>query len=110
MDRFAICQAFLQLESDWNVDGWLRERPSNQRRLESIGVQLHRMAYANPYGWVDITAEPQAGDDPLDEQVREIYIRHALLWKLPLDARHKAVARRLFVPEWLAQFGQMVQP
>lgn len=28
MDRFAICQAFYQLESDWNIGGWLRERPS----------------------------------------------------------------------------------
>lgn len=44
-DRFDICGAYLALENDWNVGGWLRERPSNQRRRESIGVQLHRMQY-----------------------------------------------------------------
>lgn len=109
MDRFAICQAFCQLESDWNVGGWLRERPSNQRRMQSIGVQLHRMGFVNPFGWVDIAAAPQAGDDPMDERVREIHIQHALLWGLPLDGALKAVARRLFVPEWLAQFEQMAK-
>lgn len=107
MDRFAICQAFEQLESDFNVGGWVRERPSNQRRRESIGCQLARIKYHNPHGWVDIEAEPQEGDDPMDEEVREIYLRHALIWGLPLDADLKAAAQRIFTPEFLAGFDQM---
>lgn len=106
MDRFAICQAFQQLEADYNVDGWLRERPSNQRRMESIGCQLARMGYSNPYGWVDIGDEPDEGDDPMDEEVRSIYVDHVLKWGLPMDDGLKAVARRLFVPEYLARFDQ----
>ena len=46
MDRFNICQAYAQLESDYNVGGWLRERPTNLRRMESIEVQLHRMGFS----------------------------------------------------------------
>lgn len=105
MDRFAICQAFSQLEADYNVGGWLRERPSNQRRMESIGVQLHRMGYANPYGWVDIEDEPDEGDDDFDEEVRQVYVDHVLKWGLPMDDDLKTVAQRLFVPEYLAQFS-----
>ena len=104
MDRFAICQAFAQLEADYNVGGWLQERPSNQRRRESIGVQLHRMGYSNPCGWTDIGADPDG--DPFDEVVRSIYVDHVLKWGLPMDDGLKAVARRLFVPEYLAQFPQ----
>ena len=44
-DRFDICEAYYLLEVDYNVGGWLRERPSNQRRMESIGVQLDRIAF-----------------------------------------------------------------
>lgn len=44
-DRFDICCAYSALEYDWNAGGWLRERPSNQRRRESIEVQLHRMGF-----------------------------------------------------------------
>lgn len=44
-DRFDICGAYLALENDWNVGGWLRERPSNRRRRESIGAQLQRMPF-----------------------------------------------------------------
>ena len=109
MDRFAVCQAFAQLEADYNVGGWLRERPSNQRRNESIGCQLDRMGYANPYEWVDITAEPGLDDygypDSFDEEVRTVYVDHALKWGLPMDDDLKAVARRIFVPEYLAQFS-----
>ncbi|MDX9971913.1 MAG: hypothetical protein RBU21_02875 [FCB group bacterium] len=111
MDRFAICQAFQQLESDFNEGGILWERPSNQRRNESIGVQLLRMGYSNPYDWVDIAAEPELDSfeypDPFDEEVRFIYLDHALKWGLPLDAGLKAAARRIFVPEYLEKFPQM---
>lgn len=44
-DRFDICEAYCVLEWDYNVGGWLPERPSNRRRMESIGVQLYRMQF-----------------------------------------------------------------
>ena len=113
MDRFAICQAFQQLESDYNVGGILRERPSNQRRRESIGCQLARLGYSNPYGWVDITCEPELDDygyaDHFEEEVRSIYGDHALKWGLPMDEELKATASRLFVPEYQAQFPNFTQ-
>ena len=106
MDRFAICQAFAQLEADFNHGGWLRERPSNQRLGESIGCQLARIGYSNPYGWVDISAPIEEGDDPMDEEVREIYMRHILLWDLPIDAGLMAAIKRFFTEEFVASFPQ----
>ena len=105
MNRFSICQAYAQLESDYNVGGWLRERPSNQRRLESIGAQLSRMGYSNPYGWVNIEAEPgeDAGDD---DEVREIYMHAVLRLNLPITAALMQAMRRYFVPEFLAEYPQ----
>ena len=44
-DRFDICAAHAALESEWNVGGMLRERPSNARRREATGCQLRRMGY-----------------------------------------------------------------
>lgn len=44
-DRFDICEAHCVLEWDYNVGGWLRERPTNIKRMESTGVQLHRMGF-----------------------------------------------------------------
>ena len=44
-DRLDICEAYYILESDYNVGGWLRERPSNVRRMESCSVQLHRIGF-----------------------------------------------------------------
>ena len=105
MNRFSICQAYAQLEADYNVGGQLRERPSNQRRLESIGVQLSRMGYSNPYGWVDIEAEP-GEDDGDDNEVREIYMRAVLRWDLPIDAALMRAMRRYFAPEFLAEYPQ----
>lgn len=45
-NRLDIVHAWLQLESDYNVGGWLRERPSNVRRREACSVQAHRMGYS----------------------------------------------------------------
>ncbi len=44
---FDICQAHAQLESDYNMGGIVRERPSNRRRRECI-VLRHAacMSYA----------------------------------------------------------------
>lgn len=57
-DRFDICEAYRQLETDWNVGGILRERG----RPYSIGVQLHRMGY-----------KPSPIDGSLNENAEEIY-------------------------------------
>ena len=111
MDRFAIAQAFSQLESDYNVGGILRERPSNQRRRESIGCQLARIGYLVPYGWVDIDVEPELDDygyaDPFEEEVRRVYVDHALKWGLA-DGRSaegdRAPTVRAGVPGAVSEF------
>jgi hypothetical protein len=64
-DRFDICEAYLALEYDYNVGGWLRERPSNQRRRESTGVQLNRIGFRPGMGW--------DGFESLTENGQEIY-------------------------------------
>lgn len=63
-DRFDICEAYCVLEWDYNIGGWLPERPSNQRRMESIGVQLHRMQFK---------PAPSLTYNTLTENGREIY-------------------------------------
>ena len=105
MNRFTICQAYAQLEADYNVGGWLRERPSNQRRRESIGVQLSRIGYSNPYGWVDIEAGP-GEDEGEDDEVREVYMCAVLRLNLPINAALMQAMRRYFVPEFLAEYPQ----
>lgn len=107
MDRFSVCQAYSQLESDYNVGGCLQERPSNQRRRESIGCQLARMGFSNPYGRVDIEAEIYEGDDPSDNYVREVYMCAVLHLGLPIDDGLRAAIRRFFTPEFLAQYPQL---
>ena len=108
MDRFSICQAYAQLEADYNVGGWLRERPSNRRRLESIGVQLSRIGFSNHYDWIDIEAAPSDEDDDEDGEVREIYMRAVLRLNLPISASLMQAMRRYFVPEFLAGYPQTV--
>lgn len=44
-DRFDICEAHLALEMDYNVGGWLQERPSNARRMEATHIQLARIKF-----------------------------------------------------------------
>lgn len=112
MDRFAICQAYQQLEADYNVGGILIERPSNQRRRESIGVQLHRMGYSNPFGYIDITPadmreQSRYGNDSCDaDEVREVYMRAVLRLNLPIDRNLMSAMRAFFVPEFLAKYPQ----
>ena len=105
MDRFNICQAYMQLESDYNVGGWLRERPSNQRRRESIGCQLMRMGYSNPNGWVDICLI-DSGDDYECDEVREVYMRAVLRLDLPIDEDLMTAMHNFFTPEFLAKYPQ----
>jgi hypothetical protein len=63
-DRFDICEAYTCLEWDYNVDGWLRERPSNRRRREACSVQLARLKFRPR---LDLST------DTLTENGREIY-------------------------------------
>ena len=102
VSTFAICQAHAQLEADYNVEGMLRERPSNKRRNESTGCQLARMQYSSPYQWVDICAEPSEDDDSDDEDIRDIYMLNVLEWGLPTNAEMRAAMRRRFTPKFLA--------
>jgi hypothetical protein len=44
-DRVDVIEAHLVIEAHYNHGGWLHERPSNQRRKESTGVQTHRIGY-----------------------------------------------------------------
>jgi hypothetical protein len=85
-DRFDICEAYCVLESDYNVGGWLRERPSNQRRGESIGVQLHRMQFR---------LAPSGGSfEHLEENGKEIYSDLVRRYNLPLESNQELVAWR----------------
>ena len=96
---FAVCQAHQQLEADYNVGGILRERPSNQRRNESTGVQLARMDYRTSF-WVDIE-NPQEDEDPDDEAVRDIYILNVLNWNLPISLELGRLINERYSAEWL---------
>ncbi|MBC8737425.1 hypothetical protein F6X40_11475 [Paraburkholderia sp. UCT31] len=66
-NRFDICEAHAVLEWDYNVGGWLRERPSNRRRMEATAVQLHRMQFR---------PAPTLSYEALSENGKAIY--HAL--------------------------------
>lgn len=104
-NRFAICQAYAQLESDYNVGGVLRERPSNARRNESTACQLSRIEYLAAYSRVDI-CNPSENDDDDASAVRSVYLTNVLRWNLPIDAEMMAFIKTQFVPEYLAHFAQ----
>lgn len=94
-DRFEICAAYAALEADYNVGGLLQERPSNLRRRESIGCQLHRMRYsAGGYGGTF---------SALNDNEQEIYLERVLQWGLPIDAEIKRALLDVFVPEYLVR-------
>lgn len=103
---FDIAQAHAQLESDFNVGGMLRERPSNARRNESTGCQLARIKYSDPRRWVDICAEPDDEEDVGDEDVRDIYLRNVLKWGLPIDAAMMTAIKRNYTPDFVAGYPQ----
>lgn len=102
-DRFDICYAYQALENDWNRGGMLHERPSNQRRRESVGVQLARMQFR------------PAGDggnfERLDENQKAIYVEalvrlgmnELLSWD---DECHRGIlqfAQEHYVPQWFVK-------
>ena len=98
---FDICQAHLQLEADYNLGGWLNERPSNLRRNASTGVQLHRMGYSPGMRWVDILSDENAEEDDV---VRDIYLRNVLKLNLPIDTEMRAFMLQRYTPEFLTQY------
>ena len=106
---FDICQAHAQLESDYNVGGIVRERPSNARRNASTGVQLHRMEYSDARRWVEICAEADDSDEPGDEDVRDIYLQNVLKWNLPIDSEMKTFIKARYVPEFCARYSQLLE-
>ena len=63
-DRFDIVEAHYCMEVDYNCRGWLRERPSNQRRMDATHVHLHRMHFR---------PRPNLTSETLEENGREIY-------------------------------------
>lgn len=94
MDRFDICDAYTVLEWDYNCEGWLQERPSNQRRRESIGVQLARMQFRPSMGLCF---------EALTDEGKEVYLTNVLRWKLPRDAEQNARIGAFFAPDWLKE-------
>lgn len=100
---FDICQAHAQLEADYNVGGWVRERPSNQRRNESTSCQLFRLKYDPGHRWVDIYADSDGNDDD-DEAVRDIYIQNVLKWGLPMEDDERAFIARRYNAKFLNTF------
>lgn len=59
-DRFDICEAYAVLEWHFHVGGWLRERSSNQRRMEATAVQLRRMRF-RPHPWLEFRTLTENG-------------------------------------------------
>ena len=100
-DRFDIAEAYWCLETDYNHGGWLKERPSNVRRRESVGVQLHRMQFS---GRMDLSFEN------LTDNGKEIYLDRVLKWKLPIDDEYKAMLEEMFVPEYLHAHRPVIWP
>ena len=69
-DRFDVCEAHYQIEVDWNLNGWLRERASNRRRMEATHVQLHRMSFQVGAGWNGYESLTDNGQEIYDELER----------------------------------------
>lgn len=78
-DRFDICEAHFVLEMLWNVGGWLRERPSNQRRREATSLQLNRIGFK--------PAPSISGPEDLTENGQEIYAELCERYELQENAQ-----------------------
>lgn len=99
---FDICQAHAQLESDYNIGGILRDRPSNRRRNMSTGCQLSRMRYSPGMRWVDILGTDNDDDE---ENVRDIYLINVLRMGLPIDDDMREFMANRYTSEFLAQWS-----
>jgi hypothetical protein len=106
---FDICQAHAQLESDYNVGGWLRERPSNKRRMEATACQLSRMQYDDPHRWVEICADDDE-DCNDDNDVRDIYLFNVLKLGLPMDDEMREFVRMRYAADFLQRFPAFATP
>lgn len=91
-NRFDIIEAHCLLEWDYNLGGWLQERPSNQRRRRATAVQLKRMNF-----------KPRANlsFETLEENSKEIYLTNVLKWGLDLDSEMKSIVKAFFAEDWL---------
>lgn len=119
VSAFDICQAHQQLEADYNHGGWLRERPSNRRRMEATSCQLSRMQYHAAHRWVDIypddyflpdgnvNTERRDSEDSGDDAVREIYMRNVLKWGLPIGDDEKVFIKHYFTEDFCKQYPQL---
>lgn len=73
-DRFDICEAYAVLEWDYNLGGWLQERPRNQRVREATSIQLSRVGFK---------PSPCLCYKTLSENGREIYDMLVERYNLP---------------------------
>jgi hypothetical protein len=73
--RLEICEAYYTLEVDYNVSGWLHERPSNRRRNMSTDVQLHRMGFE--------IGRHHYGFQSLSDTGKDIYMKLVERYRLP---------------------------
>lgn len=100
-----VCQAHSQLEADYNVGGIVWERPSNQRRNASTGVQLSRMKFHPGPRHVTICEYLEDGEgSPEDDDVRDIYLINVLKWKLPMDEEMQSFIGNRFTEHFLKKF------
>jgi hypothetical protein len=86
-DRFDICEAYATVENDYNVGGWLHERPSNRKRSEATHVQLHRLKFKFGAAF--------SGFESLSDNGKEIYSDLVSRYNLPIDSNEELVAWRL---------------
>lgn len=109
-NRFDICIAHHCLENDWNVGGWVRERPSNRRRMESTHVQLDRIGFSFSYG-------PGNFEGLLSEEYEnaaEIYVNALIKFGLaklvdPEDELGRHIVN-YYVPDFVAEhFPQLIK-
>ncbi len=91
--RADLCTAYLVLEWDYNINGWLPERPSNIRRLESVGQQLHRMKFKH---------SPELCFETLTENAKRIYFNCIERMGLPLSEAQRAIKKKvsLYTKDW----------
>ena len=106
---FDVCHAYQMLEANYNVGGWLRERPSNRRRRESIACQLARMGYSDVYRCVDlwldgVDLEEEIASTSDDENVRFVYFKKVLEWGLPIDEDDRRVIERIFTTDAILEW------
>ena len=102
-DRKSSVESYPQLRK-YLLSRWDRKKEAGTK--DGLSFQLARIGYSNPYGWVDIEEPAEEGDDPADDTVREVYMRHVLLWRLPIDAALMVAIKRFFVADYIAQFPQ----